>query len=115
VLPPGPVILRLVASLAEPAPMLMQTRRVLPLPPLQVIVIVAVVSTAAPVRVLTLLNAMFPMLTVHVCAKACEEITSTAGIIQVVLTIFHKYKWRMDSMEPEKVNRSITQRLLVKY
>jgi hypothetical protein len=80
VLPPGPVILRLVASLAEPAPMLMHTRRLLPLPPLQVIVIVAVVSTAAPARVFTLPNAMLPMLTVHVCAKECEDKNSKVTI-----------------------------------
>jgi hypothetical protein len=95
--------------------MLMQRRWPLFWPPEQVMVIVAVVSTAAPVKVLMLPNTIFPMLTVHVCAKAGEQIASTAGIIKVVLMIFHKQKWRMASMEPEKVNWSITQRLLVKY
>jgi len=50
------------------------------------------VSTAVPVNVLMLPNAMLPMLTVHVCAKECEDELSNTPIIQVARTIFCKYK-----------------------
>jgi hypothetical protein len=69
----GPVIWRLVASFADPAPMLMHIRRVLPDPPEQVTVSVVVVSTAVPGRTLTLPNAIAGMLTVQVWACAPAE------------------------------------------
>jgi hypothetical protein len=67
---PLPVILRLVASLEDPAPILMHTRAPALVPPEHVTVTVEVVSTAVPGRTLTLPKATAGMLTVHVCACA---------------------------------------------
>jgi hypothetical protein len=68
------IICRLLASFADPAPMLMHIRRgLLPDPPEQVTVSVVVVSTAVPGRTLTLPNAIAGMLTVQDCACAPAE------------------------------------------
>jgi hypothetical protein len=83
----GPFICRLVASLADPAPMLMHIRRVLPDPPEQVTVSVVVVSTAVPGRTLTLPNAIAGMLTVQLCACALAETASKKMSTQPEATI----------------------------
>src|SRR3954452_13013851 len=105
--------MRLVASLAEPAPMLIQMRRVFPDPPEQVTVRVAVMSTAAPARVFTLPNAMLPMVTVQVCAKEYEQNLSNAAIVQVVRTINANTNGCMTGSGARKCNRSSTGTYLV--
>ena len=81
---PGPVICRLVESQADPQPMLTHAR-VVPLPPEQVTVMVAVVFTAVPGRTLMVPNAALVIVTVQVCAcaPAAAIATRTAAVPQV--------------------------------